>query len=627
MKQTKLWLVLLSVSLLVAACGNDQPEISPIPTQKTIEQTATLAPTPTATEVPPLVLNVCMAEEPAGLYRYDGFEGRGKRSVFAAIYVDLLEVNPETKQSLFFESIPTQENGGILLQAVPVRVGQPVLDATGKVVYLAEGTKIEHAINYSTENPVTWNFEQEYQMNQFTVTFKLQPELKWSDGDALLAEDFVFSYHLAERSGLGHYQWALERTDSLIATDEYTLVWTGIPGFVPRDLDDILWQPLPSHQLSEFSDHELLTSDLTTRNPLGWGAYQLAGWNAGSQIVLDKNPNFVLAGQGVPAYDQLIFHIEPNLDAALQKLESGQCDILDKTYQLEGMGKSQLETLAANNKLVVEDWQPVQQLVFGIKPVTFDDGMYNAWTSTRQDLFGSLQTRQAIAACIDANSLVSEYLAEHLPQDLVPVNENMSANSPDVNNAYLEEIGWVLTNDDSGVMRRAQGVPNVLEGHPLAFGIYLGESQLDQDIAEEIVNRLSRCNIPVARQSAPLSELYKPGPEGPLFGRNFDMALVSWKQEHSNNCQLYTSDQVPSSINSWVGTNIAGFSSVDFDEACYRASTRLPLESETDDAALMAEYLPAIPLMPQYRIWAASNRVNLSENAKFESLWLFTPAQ
>src|SRR5690606_15659063 len=118
--------------------------------------------------------------------------------------------------------------------------------------------KIEHAITYSDENPVVWSFEQEYLMNQFTVTFKLLPGLKWSDGEALVAEDFVFSYQLAERSRLGHYQWALERTDSLIAYDEQTLVWTGIPGFVPRDLEEILWKPMPSHNLSELSDSDLL---------------------------------------------------------------------------------------------------------------------------------------------------------------------------------------------------------------------------------------------------------------------------------------------------------------------------------------------------------------------------------
>ena len=81
MKRSRSILIVLIISLLLAACGNDQPEISALPTQNIVAQTATLAPTPTATEVPPLVLNVCMAEEPVGLYRYDGNESRAKQSV------------------------------------------------------------------------------------------------------------------------------------------------------------------------------------------------------------------------------------------------------------------------------------------------------------------------------------------------------------------------------------------------------------------------------------------------------------------------------------------------------------------------------------------------------------------
>ena len=623
MKLSRLILVLIVLSLVLPACGNNLPEITPLSSEAVIANTATLAPSPTATEIPPAVLNICMAEEPASLYRYDGFESQAKGSVFAALHTNLLATNPDTGESLLFETLPTEENGGIRLETVTVRVGQPVLDATGKVVYLSQGTQIEHAINYSLENPVAWSFEQDYQMNQFTATFRLRPDLIWSDGEALVAEDFVFSFHQADRSGLGHYQWALERTDNLVASDEQTLVWTGIPGFVPRDLADILWQPLPSHQLAEMSSTELLASDLTNRMPLAWGAYRLREWAAGSQIVLEKNPFFGFDA----AYDQIVFQIEPELDAALQNLESGQCDVLDKTYRLEALEKEQLETLSAKNRLVAEDWEPVQQLVFGIKPALFDDGSYNPWTSERQDLFGNLETRQAIAACIAADGLVKEYLAEHLPEDLIPTSESMPSNNPDANNAYLEEIGWVFVNDEAGAARFAQGVPNVLDGTPLVFGLRLGQSQVDLDIAEKIVDRLSRCYISLARQSAPLPELYRPGPEGPLFGRNFNLALVSWKQEHTNTCQLYTSDQIPASVNSWVGTNIAGMEDASFDEACWQASTRLPVDGAPDDADLMAEYLPAIPLMPQYRLWIHADRVNSPDDAVFSDLWQFSPAR
>lgn len=616
----------LIISLLLAACGNDQPQVSPQSPENTAAHTATLAPTPTATEIPPLVLNICIAEEPVGLYRYDGSTSQAKQSIFSAIYIDLLETEPDTNRSLFFESIPTEENGGVLLQAVPVKVGQPVLDAAGNVVYLAEGTLIEHAINISVANPVTWNFEQDYQMNQFTVTFKLLPGLKWSDGETLVAEDFVFSYHLAERSRLGHYQWALERTNSLIAVDEQTLVWTGIPGFVPRHLEDILWQPLPSHQLKDFSDAELIVSELTTRIPVGWGAYRLVNWNAGNQIVLEKNPHFIMAQQGIPAYDELVFQVEPELEAALQKLHNGQCDVLDKTYRLEALEKSQLETLSTENRLIAENWEPVQQLVFGIQPAAYDDGLYSQWTSERQDIFGDLETRKAIAACIDADSLVMDYLTEHLPEDLIPPQANLPSQSSDPN-TWLEEIGWILTSGDEGMLRSAQGVPNVLDGTYLRFNLSTGQSLVDQRISEEIIDRLKACGISVTKLSMPLAELYRPGPEGSLFGRNFDMALVSWQPEHLDLCQMYTSDQVPSSINSWVGTNLAGLSSTDFDEACWENTTWLSGEDGQDSAVLMAEYLPAIPLMPHYRLWVASDRISLPEDSSFLHLWQFSPAR
>lgn len=625
MKQSRAILAMLIFSLLLAACSNQQGEITTLPTQNAAAQTATLANTPTATEVPKKVLNICMAEEPVGLYRYDGSESRAKQSVFAAIYVDLLETDAETNQSLFFENIPSEENSGILLQTVTVRVGQPILNASGEVVYLSEGTEIEHAISYSVENPVVWNFDQDYQMNQFTITFKLLPDLKWSDGEALVADDFIFSYHLAERSGLGHYQWALERTDSLVAADDLTLVWTGIPGFVPRDLDDILWQPMPSHQLSELTSSDLLSAELTTRMPAGWGAYRLVDWESGVQIVLEKNSNFVLGGQAQPAYDQLIYIVEPSLDAALQKLETGQCDILDETYRLEALGKNQLVTLAEQNTLIAEKWEPVQQLVFGIQPAEYDSGLYSQWTSERQNILGNLATRQALSACLEPEELLREYLATRLPENVLLGLESQGNETIDAIQA-LEDIGWVITEESQAGVRVAQTVDNVLDGTELRLQLITGQSLLDQDIAGLISERLARCGVAIDVQAMPVSEMYQPGPDGLLFGRNFELALVSWQPEHLNLCQLYTSDQVPSSINSWVGTNLAGLSSAEFDEACLGVSTRLSGEEGLDDASIMADYLPAIALMPQYRLWVASARINVPEISSFDDLWKFTPS-
>jgi len=49
-------------------------------------------------------------------------------------------------------------------------------------------------------------------------------------------------------------------------------------------------------------------------------------------------------------------------------------------------------------------------------------------------------------------------------------------------------------------------------------------------------------------------------------------------------------------------------------------------EEGLDDASIMADYLPAIALMPQYRLWVASARINVPEISSFDDLWKFAPS-
>ncbi len=83
---------------------------------------------------------------------------------------------------------------------------------------------------------------------------------------------------------------------------------------------------------------------------------------------------------------------------------------------------------------------------------------------------------------------------------------------------------------------------------------------------------LGECGIEVTSVTLPASQLYAPGPEGLLFGRQFDLALIGWAPLSQVDCALYESGQIPSLNNQWVGTNIAGWSEAAYDEACNRAA-------------------------------------------------------
>ncbi len=165
------------------------------------------------------MLNVCIANEPASLYRYDGRNSLSKQSVFAALYgfhdgSTLLQALPDISQ----ETVSPEE-------------GMTVLTADGTVQVLRKGTQV-----YATGQPevTAWDTDLALDMQRSTIIYRLYDEQLWSDGTPLTAHDLLYTYHLLRRLELPAYQWALERTDKLEALDEQTLKWTGIPGFCQR---------------------------------------------------------------------------------------------------------------------------------------------------------------------------------------------------------------------------------------------------------------------------------------------------------------------------------------------------------------------------------------------------------
>ena len=116
---------------------------------------------------------------------------------------------------------------------------------------------------------------------------------------------------------------------------------------------------------------------------------------------------------------------------------------------------------------------------------------------------------------------------------------------------------------------------------------------------------LATCGIEVDIQTLPPEALYAPGPEGPLFGRRFDLALIAWRPDPVLDCRFYLDQAIPNPDNQWVGTNITGLAQPGYDQACATAS--LALGEERAPAIQAAELafltnLPALPLFSQPKV-------------------------
>ncbi len=125
--------------------------------------------------------------------------------------------------------------------------------------------------------------------------------------------------------------------------------------------------------------------------------------------------------------------------------------------------------------------------------------------------------------------------------------------------ATLEEIGWTDTNDDG--VREAHGVDGVPDGTVLEFTWGSTTATLRVQYMQIFQQNLADCGIKVDLENYPSAEWFADGPEGPLFGRHFDVGSFAWLTGVEPPCDLYLGldTNVPSEENNWGGQNDPGF--------------------------------------------------------------------
>lgn len=601
---------LLALLVLLTACGGDSS------TALTPETTAT------PTSAPPRLLTVCLGQEPASLFPLDN-PSSAARSVLSAIYDGPIDTNSYGYQAVILERLPDLANGDAQLFQTSVYVGDEVVDAGGLPVTLAPGVKVRPAGCRSSDCVVEYDGGGEVKMDQMQVTFRLLPGLTWADGEPLTAGDSVYAYNLVAGSPASGSDYLVERTKSYEAADDQTVHWWGKPGFVDPTYFTNFWTPFPQHVWGQIPADQLADSDEAGRAPLGWGPYVVLEWVDGSHISLVKNPRYFRFGEGLPHFDLLTFRFVPDPDTALSSLLAGTCDILDPSLRLDGQvgllrsmdEQGQIRALFTTTPLM-------EQLALGIRPATYDNG-YNPGLD-RPDFFGDARVRQALAMCLDRQQVVNSVLLglSSVPVSYVPAehplyNPAAPAYTFDVGAAsvLLEQAGWRDVDNDPATPRRAWGVTGVPNDTPFEVRYVTTDAAQRQQVSAILGSSLAQCGIKANVEFLDQTVLYAPGPDGPLFGRRFDLAeFAMGSAGFVPPCEWFSSPEVPAAANRWVGTNVSGYGSQEYDEACQAARQSLPDEAAHAEAygraqSLFAADLPVIPLYWRVRVAAARPEV------------------
>ena len=602
---------LLIVMAGLVACGSAKPAVTPLPV------TPMTSPSP-ATEVPPRALTICLGQEPASLYPVNN-PSSSARAVLAAVYDGPIDTNSYGYQPVILKDLPSLANGDAQIFQQSVYVGDEVVDASNTPVTLEVGTKIHPAGCRSDSCAVVYDGKGTIQMDQMQVTFRLLPGITWSDGQPLTAQDSVYAYNLAADPTAVGSNYLVERTKSYEAAGDVTLQWWGKPGYIDSTYLTNFWMPLPKHLWENIPSGQLADSAEPSHSPVGWGPYVIHEWATGDHITLTKNPHYFLAAEGLPKVSTLIFRFVPDPATAVSDLIAGSCDILDPSINLGGQ-LDLLRSMADQKQLQLLVTTPpvMEQLAFGIRPAVYDNG-YHAGT-TRPDYLGDVRVRRAVAMCIDRQKVVDSVLSglSNVPASFVPADDPLydstgTTYSFDVAaaNAQLTQAGWLDTDNNPVTPRLASGVKNVPDGTPLELDYLTTGAAQRVQVSTIVADSLAQCGIKVNIKYLDQTALYAAGPDGALFGRNFDLAEFAMGSTSTEPpCQWFTSAEIPNAANQWVGTNVSGYSNPDFDTACQAAQQSLSDEPAHTQAYQQAQTiftgdLPVLPLYWRLEIAAA----------------------
>jgi peptide/nickel transport system substrate-binding protein len=584
----------------------DPPDLVTIEVTRVVVATevVVVTPEPIAAEPEPQELVVCIAEEPDTLYPY-GFRGTATAATHVnhGIYESLITNRSFDFQARGIEKIPSLADGDAYFNNVVVNDGDSVVDVDGDVVTLRDGVRIYDLSGEETVfdgTPVV--------MDQMVVSFSLQP-MTWSDGTPVTADDSVYSFELASDPHTPVPKNLIMQTQSYEATGDLTLEWTGIPGYFDRSYFTNIWSPYPRHYWGDIPPEELLEADVSTRRPLSTGPFVLSEWTDGDQIVLVKNDNYYLADQGLPAVDSVRFVFVPSSGQLIASLLSGRCDIATQ----EGITMADMPSLleANENELIVPYSQigtVFEHIDFGINPV-------EEYAIERRDWFEDVRVRRAFVMCTDRQGMVddllygqSELIHAYVPDihPLYPADAMEWPYDPAAANDLLDDAGFTDIDEDG--IRNDPGTGSVFKVDLLSS---IG-NELSEKVAYSIRDDLIECGIEIVPVFLSNEEYFADGPEGPLFGRSFDMGAFPWLISTEPNCALYLSSRIPGQENAWNRSfnNETGFMNDDFDAACNAALSALPgmpeyEENHREALRIWSEQVPIIPLFMRLRIAAS----------------------
>ena len=221
------------------------------------------------------------------------------------------------------------------------------------------------------------------------ATFHLDPAARFSDGTPVTAEDVRFTFDLLRTQGRPQQRSAFAAVRGVTTPDAGTIRFD-LAGSADRELPLSLglMPVLPRHATDAAHFDET-----TLKPPVASGPYRVAAVEAGTRLVLERNPGYwgrdLPVRRGLFNFDRVDIDYYRDANSLFEVFKAGLCD-----YRIE---TDPARWLTGYDFPALRDGRAVREAV----PLRLPKGMEGFAFNTRRSIFDDARVREALGAMFD----------------------------------------------------------------------------------------------------------------------------------------------------------------------------------------------------------------------------------
>jgi peptide/nickel transport system substrate-binding protein len=467
-----------------------------------------------------------------------------------------------------------------------------------------------------------------------TVTWKLKPGVKWSDGTDFTADDVVFNYqYVSDDKTASTDSTTAAGIASVEAKDPHTVVIT----FKDPNPDTYqifcgaLGRIIQKAQFKDFMGDKAKDAPGNLK-PIGTGPYMVSDFKPGDVVTYVPNPTYRDTTKKLFSQVQLKGGGDAT-SAARAVFQTGDIDYA-WNLQVEATVLNQLMQ-GGKGTLLGTVGPNVERLLLNRADPNKDTGGAKSEPTTKHPFLSDLNVRKALAMAVDRKTMAEQLYGAGLsgvattnivsapPQYNSPNTANLDVGKYDIAaaNKILDDAGWVKGSDG---IRAKNGVKMKI--------VYSTTVNTLRQKEQEIVKAgWTQLGIDVTLKSVPASVFFSSDAGNPDTASHFYTDVEMFTNGSSEPDQTaylggWVSSQIAAKANSWDGNNYERYNSPDYDKlfAQYQKETdpdkRAGLVIQLND--MLVSDVVVIPLVARKLVDGASKQLQGTNYSAWESsLW------